>query len=417
MTLVDIAMPQLGQSVSEGMVVKWLKAPGDSVARDEGIVAISTDKAEADVPAPAAGILTEVLVAEGRVVEVGTILGRMSVGSVATTAVLKPAPAQAPRVAAAAGATESTRPAGKRGDNFLSPAVRQLAREHGLSDDAVNAIPGTGRAGRVTHADVVAWLAKSADAAVAAPKPSASDIDVVPMTGMRAKIAEHMLAAKRSIPHVNTVAEFDASALSSARKAHGPAFQARHGFSLSFNAFLLKACATALTEFPAVNAVLEEKSPSERSILQHHRVHLGMAVALEPSGLVVPVIRDAHALSVRELAVESNRLALRARARQLLPDEMQGGTCTMTNPGVFGNLFGTPIIHAPQAAIIDFGAIKKRPVVLSTADGDSIAIRPICFVVLAWDHRVMDGATAARFLQRLVRELEAFGPERGVDFN
>ena len=423
MTLIDIAMPQLGQSVSEGTVVKWLKAPGDAVARDEGVVAISTDKAEAEVPAPAAGVLAEMLVPEGRVVECGTVLGRLRVEGAAV------AGGDVPRVEGmgssardAASPLPLNRSGRVRDGSFLSPAVRQLAREKGLPDATVRGIEGSGRGARVTHADLVAWLAKSAAASSAPGAPEAagivpgqSDFDIVPMTGMRAKIAEHMLAAKRNIPHVNTVAEFDVSAISEARRAHGPAFQARHGFSLSYNAFLLKACATALMDFPAVNAVLEEAREGGSRIVQHHRVHLGMAVALEPSGLVVPVVRDAQAMSVRGLALESQRLADRARKRQLLPDEMQGGTCTMTNPGVFGNLFGTPIIHAPQAAIIDFGAIKKRPVVISGPQGDSIGIRPTCFVVLAWDHRVMDGASAARFLQRLVRTLEALGPESGID--
>jgi len=197
----------------------------------------------------------------------------------------------------------------------------------------------------------------------------------------------------------------DCSALLSARAALAPSFEQRHGFKPSINAFLLKACAAALAEWPQVNAILDE-----RGIVQHRRVHLGMAVALEPAGLVVPVIRDAQALSLEDVALEAHRLTQRARARQLLPDEMSGGTCTMTNPGVFGNLFGTPIIHQPQAAIIDFGAIRKHVVVVEHEGADVIAIRPTCLVVLAWDHRMLDGATAAKFLQRLVRGIEGITP-------
>lgn len=406
MSSVDVAMPQLGQSVSEGTVVKWLKKPGDEVARDEGLVAISTDKAEAEVPAPAKGRLTEILVEEGATVDVGTVLGRMD--SDAAAGPPRSAPPDGGRIAseiAAPPGETGTAPGSAPADaGFLSPAVRALLRDRGLPLEIAGLVAGTGRQGRVTVNDLVAFLDRAPEAA------AATDIEIVPMTGLRAVIAEHMLAAKRSIPHVNTVAEADMTGIVAARRAHGPAFQERHGFGLSFNAFLLRAVARSLLDFPAVNAVVDE-----RGIVMHRRVHLGMAVALEPSGLVVPVVRDAHLLSVRAIGVEAQRLAELARKRRLLPDDMDGGTCTVTNPGVFGNLFGTPIIHAPQAAIVDFGAIKKRAVVETGAGGDSVAIRPMCYVVLAWDHRAMDGAIAARFLQGLVRELEGIRPQDGID--
>lgn len=433
--LLDLVMPALGQSVAEGTVVQWLKKPGDAVARDEAVAVISTDKAEAEVPAPAAGVLAEILVPAGKTVEVGTLLGRMRAGAAAAgsasaagspTAPAAPAPKASAPVAVIAPAS-GTLPSGRgEGTSFLSPAVRSLARARGISFDDVRAIAGSGRNGRVTLGDLAAWIEKRptpASVAFPAASPAAmpdraasrpeteADIEVIPMVGMRAKIAEHMLASKRNAPHVDTVAEVDVSGVVAARRELGPAFEKQHGFGLSFNAFFLRAAATALLEFPYVNAILDE-----RGIVQHRRVHLGMAVALEPSGLVVPVIRDAHELSVRGMAIEAQRLAVRARARQLAPEEMHGGTFTVTNPGVFGNSFGMPIIHQPQAAILDFGAIKKRVVVVQDAQGnDVIAIRPQCFAVLAWDHRIMDGATAAKFLQRVVREIEAFSPARGID--
>lgn len=410
--LLDLVMPALGQSVAEGTVMQWLKRPGDAVARDEAVAVISTDKAEAEVPAPAAGILTEILVLAGKTVEVGSVLGRMSTDAAATATA--PAPAAAPPAAPAAGRPPDPAARGEReGGSFLSPAVRHLARERGIAFADVRALAGSGRNGRVTLGDLSAWLARGAadGPGVTARPDSDSDISVIPMVGMRAKIAEHMLASKRNAPHVDTVAEVDVSGVVAARRALGAEFEKRHGVGLSFNAFFLKAAATALLEYPSVNAILDE-----RGIVQHRRVHLGMAVALEPSGLVVPVIRDAQEFSVRGMAVESARLAGRARSRQLTTDEMLGGTFTVTNPGVFGNSFGMPIIHQPQAAILDFGAIKKRVVVVQDATGnDVIAIRPMCFAVLAWDHRIMDGATAAKFLQRVVREIESFSPDRGID--
>lgn len=405
-------MPALGSSVAEGTVVQWLKKPGDAVARDEAVAVITTDKAEAEVPAPSAGTLTEILVPAGKTVEIGTVLGRMTAQPNAPIMGSDPISApEAPKTTA----PPSARSAPKMGSDpisgaFLSPAVRKLARERSLDLEAVRAMAGSGRNGRVTLRDLQRSLEERE-----ASGPAAGDDVEIPLVGMRAKIAEHMLASKRNAPHVHTVAEIDVSGVVAARKRLGPEFEKRHGFGLSYNAFFLKACATALLESPAVNATLAERD-GQRVIVQHRAVHLGMAVALEPSGLVVPVIRNAHELSVRGMAVEAQRLAQRARARQLEPDEVQGGTCTVTNPGVFGNSFGMPIIHQPQAAIIDFGAIKKRVVVLEDAQGsDVIAIRPICFVVLGWDHRIMDGANAARFLQRVVKAIEAMGAESAID--
>jgi 2-oxoglutarate dehydrogenase E2 component (dihydrolipoamide succinyltransferase) len=345
-------------------------------------------------------------------VAVGTLLARLELSAAPTvgagSAVAPAATSSTVRATAATAAPRGLPPrlaAGGRAAAFLSPAVRALARRHGLTSEQVAAVPGSGRGGRVTLPDLTRWVT-ARPASSAAEPPAAADVEVVPMAGMRARIAEHMVAARRTAAHVNTVAEADMSAIAAARRTHGPAFEDRHGFALSWNAFFLKACAGALAEFPVVNAILDE-----RGIVTHRRVHLGMAVALEPSGLVVPVLRDAHLMSVRQLAVEAQRLSEGARAKKLSPDDYSGGTCTVTNPGVFGNLLGTPIIHVPQAAIIDFGAIKRRVVVLP---GDAIAIRPMAYVVLAWDHRVMDGATAARFLQRLVRGLESF-PTDGID--
>ena len=412
MSRVEIRMPALGQSVAEGTVMQWLKAPGEPVRADESLVAVSTDKAESEVPSPASGVLESIAVPAGETVEVGTVLAVLVTEGEAAAKTQAPAQAPAEAPAPVAAAPAAAGPTARGAGGFLSPAVRKLARERGLSREQVLQVPGSGRGGRVTHGDLSEWLAEGGAAVPAPSAPAAAaaiageDYEVIPMAGLRLKIAQHMVEAKRTAAHVNTVAEADFSAIVAARKEHGSAFEARHGFKLSYNAFLMKASAAALRAFPQVNAVLEE-----RGIVQHRNVHLGMAVALEPSGLVVPVVRHADRMSVRELAVEAQRLAELARTRRFSADDLAGGTCTVTNPGVFGNLFGTPILHLPQAAIIDFGAIKKRVVV---TDGDAIAIRPMAYVVIAWDHRVMDGATAARFLQRLVRELESM-PTDSID--
>ena len=389
MAKVDISMPALGQTVAEGSVVKWLKEAGDAVAADESLVVIATDKAETEVPSPLAGVLAEILVAEGKTVAVGSVIARLDTNAAAE---LPAGPAR----------PEARPPATTERSAFLSPAVRRLAREHGLTAADVLAVSGTGRGGRVTHEDLRTWLA---DPDEAGGGDATSDTEVIPLVGIRARVAEHVSDSRREIPEVTTVTEADMSRLAGIRARHAEAFRQRHGFKLSWNAFLLAASARALAEAPMVNARLEG-----RSIVTNRRVHLGMAVALEPTGLAVPVLRDAHAKSVRELALEAKRLADLARSGGLGPDDMAGGTCTVTNPGVFGTLFGTPVIHHPQAAIVDFGAIKKRVVV--TPD-DAIAVRLMAYVVLAWDHRVLDGAEASRFLQRLVEILETF-PE-GID--
>jgi 2-oxoglutarate dehydrogenase E2 component (dihydrolipoamide succinyltransferase) len=433
---VDVIMPQMGESIAEGTLTRWLKKAGDSVARDEPIFEISTDKVDAEIPAPTAGTLLEIKIGEGETVPVNTIVALIeteagAAATVAAPAATRPAaekapPApepQAPPTAAASRAAPapSTGPPPRVGGGApiprastlvesgsgvdelrrvrSSPVVRKIAREHDLD---IGRIRGTGASGRVTKRDVLAVLeggavAEAGTAAARGPAFAPGErVSIVPMTPIRRKIAQHMVLSRQTSAHVTTVFEVDMSRLTRLREENRTAFQERHGVKLTVTPFLIKAAVGALKAYPVVNA-----SVDGGNIVYRKDINIGVAVALE-WGLIVPVIRNADDKSLSGISKAVTDLAERARSRKLTPDEVQGGTFTITNPGIFGSLFGTPIINQPQVAIMGVGAINKRPVVV----GDAIGIRPMTYLSLSFDHRILDGAVADQFMAHVKETLE-----------
>ncbi|HEX2104915.1 MAG TPA: dihydrolipoamide acetyltransferase family protein [Solirubrobacteraceae bacterium] len=428
--LVDVVMPQMGVSVSEGTIVEWRKRPGDWVAYEEPICDISTDKIDTEVPSPAAGRLTEIVVDVGATVEVGTVLAR-----IATDA--KPGEAHASEAAAATGETPApatpdpapepaaaTPPDAPQRRRY-SPVVTRMAAEHGID---LSRIEGTGRGGRVRKQDVLAYLedgggatagaeappepplhiespyrpepAPSGPEPMAAPPPPPAPEPAVAATGraqplsrMRKSIGEHMKRSLELAAHCTTMVECDMSAVEARRALIGT----------TALPIVARCVVDALREYPALNAWLEGDT-----FTQHEQVHLGVAVSLGEDGLIVPVVRDAQDLSDEGLARRIRELARRARERELSPDDVHGGTFTITNPGQYGAVAATPIINQPQVAILDLEAIVRRPVVITDADGnDAIAIRPMTMLCMSWDHRALDGAYAAQFLTALRRRIES----------
>jgi pyruvate dehydrogenase E2 component (dihydrolipoamide acetyltransferase) len=429
---VDVIMPQMGESIAEGTMVKWLKEVGDKIQRDEPLFEISTDKVDAEIPSPAEGLLIEILVREGETVEINTVVGRIGeagekpAGAVAapveTTEVqaASPAtPAAPPAAAPAAQAPAVPAPvqAAAQGGRPVrsSPVVQNIAAEHGID---VTLIDGTGAGGRVTKKDVLRYIEQSAGAAgaptpqqaAAAPAPATPALAEAPsaltfpagqnevreeMSIMRKKIAEHMIKSKAVSPHVYSIFEIDMSSVVARRTALKPEFAAE-GVKLTFLPFFMEAIIRGIKEYPIVNSSVDGDF-----IVYKKNVNLGIAVALE-KGLIVPVIKNADQMNLLGLARSAGDLAERARTKRLVPDDVQGGTFTITNVGVFGSIFGLPIINQPQVGILGIGTIVKRPVVIN----DMIAIRPIVHVSLSYDHRIVDGADASQFMSTVKHEME-----------
>jgi 2-oxoglutarate dehydrogenase E2 component (dihydrolipoamide succinyltransferase) len=427
----DIIMPQMGESIAEATIIKWHRKVGEAIGKDETLYEISTDKVDAEIPAPMAGTLLEILVAENVTVPVGSVVARLGAAGdkpVAAAASAPAAPAQGANAVAAASApapAPAPAPAEDSMEGRLrsksSPLVRRMAEDHGID---LTSVKGSGLMGRVTKEDMEAHLAgrTAAPAPVAAqpaprPQPAAvaapafapgERIKVEPMSRMRKIISENMVASKHTSAHVYTVFEMDMSNVSRLRARHRKDFEAAYGTKLSFMPFTMMAVAKALRAFPVVNASVDGDN-----IVFKQDIQLGIAVSLD-WGLIVPVVKNADQLNLGGLALALNDLATRARAKQLKPDEIQGGTFTITNPGSFGDTFGLPVINQPQVAIMGMGAIKKRPVVITDAFGqDAIAIREIMFSALSFDHRIIDGAMADLFMAAVKKELEGstFGLE------
>jgi pyruvate dehydrogenase E2 component (dihydrolipoamide acetyltransferase) len=460
---VDVIMPQMGESIAEGTLTKWLKKPGEKVARDEPIFEISTDKVDAEIPSPSAGVLAEVKVQEGQTVPINTVVALIETeggaaatasqasaakaletpapakapaaqadGAPAAKAAPQPAPRPAPAPAAPArpappASASSGRPefpkaaamaaAGASEEEIRrvrsSPVVRKIAEEQNVD---IRQIQGTGAGGRVTKKDILtavdAGISTAAggspvtDAGVRAtarsmaqPAPAYAPgerITVVPMTNMRKKIAEHMILSQETSAHVTQVTEVDMQATMKLRGKHKQAFEERNGAPLTVTAFMVRAAVEALKAFPIVNSSIDGDN-----IVYKKDFNIGIAVALD-WGLIVPVIKNAGDLSLSGIAKAVRDLADRARSKKLSPDEVQGGTFTITNPGVFGSLFGTPMINQPQVAIMGVGSIDKRPVVVD----DAIAIHYICYMTLSFDHRIIDGAVGAQFMSHVKETLE-----------
>jgi pyruvate dehydrogenase E2 component (dihydrolipoamide acetyltransferase) len=436
---VDIIMPQMGESIAEGTLSKWLKKVGDEIKRDEPIFEISTDKVDAEIPAPAAGVLAEILVKEGETVAVQTVVARLETekgAAVSAPAASPTAPAPAPQREATPAASparhQPSPPAiaashSGNGNSFedrvrtkSSPLVRKIAAEHGLN---IAQMQGTGIAGRVTKRDIVGFIdsggARPGAPGVRAggggggahalpiPEPWAGDV-VEPMSKMRALISEHMVASRHTSAHVTSFIEIDFTRIARIRAKKRAEFEAATGQKLTYMPFIIKAVTQGLREFPVMNS-----SVAGTNVIYRKQINIGIAVALE-WGLIVPVIKHADDLSLSGITRALNDLAARARAKKLSPEEVQEGTFTITNPGVFGSLMGTPIINQPQVAILGVGAIEKRPKVLPGTDGeDTIAIRTCAYFSISFDHRVIDGAVADQFLAFVKKTIETF-PETGL---
>ena len=439
MARVDMTMPQMGESIAEGTILKWLKKAGDKIARDETILEISTDKVDSEIPAPVSGVLAEILVEEGKTVNVGTPIARIETDASAPAATGNGKPAPAPAAAAQAPVAQAEpKPAAKPvaappapaapavpaaatptavtahdGDRFYSPLVRAIAKEENVSAAELGTIAGTGASGRVTKNDIMAYLQQRTAPQPAAPAPAAARpaappavvyeqdrVEIVPMDNMRRRIAEHMVMSKQTSAHVYSVSTCDMTRIVQYRERVKNEFEKREGTKLTYTPFFIDAAVRALRDFPMINARIDGNNIVFKKV-----INLGIAVALE-NGLIVPVIKSADALNMVGLARATNDIAARARNKQLKPDEVQGGTFSITNMGSFGNLFGIPVINQPQVAILGIGAIKKTPVVV----GDGIAIRDLVYLSLSYDHRLIDGAYGGQFLQRVVDYLEAFEP-------
>jgi pyruvate dehydrogenase E2 component (dihydrolipoyllysine-residue acetyltransferase) len=427
---IDVVMPQMGESIAEGTLSKWLKKVGDQVKRDEPMFEISTDKVDAEIPAPAGGVLAEILVTEGQTVPVQAVVARLETEAGAAVAAV-PATGAPPREqvtsAPAAPSHPSAAPppptalAHGNGASFeerirtkSSPLVRRIAAEHGVE---LAGLQGSGIAGRVTKRDLVQYLesgakappvgrpaAPAAAAALAAPLPEPWAGDVVePMSKMRALISDHMVMSRHTSAHVSSIFEVDFTRIARIRAKHRAEFERTTGEKLTFLPFIIKVVVDGLKAHPVLNA-----SVRANEIIYRKQLNVGIAVALD-WGLIVPVIKGADNLSLTGLTRSLNDLANRARSKRLDPREVQDGTFTITNPGVFGSLIGTPIINQPQVGILCIGAIEKRPKVITSADGeDTIAIRTCAYFSLSFDHRIVDGSDADRFMAFVKRGLETF---------
>lgn len=459
--MADVVMPQLGETVTEGTVTKWLKAVGEQVERDEALFEVSTDKVDSEVPSPASGVLERIVVPEGDTVDVGTIVAVVADGvstpaAAAPTAApqpdappsptaeaagavppppppanaapappapaVPPAPGPAPAPAAATAAPAAAmgeEAAGGRGNRILSPVVRRLLDENGIDPSEVQ---GTGLGGRITRADVLAVVdsrrAGGAPAATASagsrrgpaetpPGAASSQVaragtdEVIPFTNIRRRTAEHMVRSKATSAHTLVVAEADYENVERVRQAHGATFKAEEGFSLTYLPFVARAVVEALHEWPQLNS-----SVAEDALVVHHQVNLGIAVDLEHRGLIVPVVPRAEELTLRGLARRIRDLADRARTKKLSADDISGGTFSITNAGPFGTFLTAPIINQPQVAILSTDGVKRRPTVVEADDGsEAIAIHSMGMLCLAWDHRAVDGAYAAAFVSRVAHLL------------
>jgi 2-oxoglutarate dehydrogenase E2 component (dihydrolipoamide succinyltransferase) len=444
--MTDVVMPQMGESIVEGTLTRWLKKVGDKVERDEPLFEISTDKVDTEIPSPTAGTLSEILVQEGATVAINTIVGKIGEGNGASAPAQpaasaappaaapeppKPAAQQAapppppqPRPAPSAGPYPATpgpapEPVEEEEAGPLSPLVRRMAREYNID---LSQVRGTGAGGRITKQDVEAYMASQGARTVSqaaappappvpAPAPAAQPVApplpraeaaktrVEPMSTMRRKIAEHMVMSKHTSAHVTTVHRIDMTKIAKLRDRAKTEFQARNGFSLTFLPFVTAAASQALREFPIVNASIDGNN-----IVYHTDINVGIAVAMDEGlGLIVPVIRNADEKNVAGLQRSIVDLATRARSRQIKPDEVAGGTFTITNFGSFGSIFATPVINQPQVAILGIGAVEKVPAVV---DGDAIAIRSQAYLALTFDHRLVDGALADQFCQKIKKVLE-----------
>jgi len=428
----DVIMPQMGESIFEGTITKWLKQVGDTVQRDEPLFEISTDKVDAEIPSPAAGVLSEIKVQAGETAQINTVVA--VIGGAASSGPSAPAPAAAapaPAPAAAAAPAPGEEPVSAEAEHVRSsPLVRKIARENNVN---LGAVAGTGAGGRVTKEDILGYIEKGGAAAAAparppaaqsapaaaaatakpaapAPAPAAAPMpgELVPLSRMRSIIAQRMVESKHTSPHVHTVFKVDFTRIVKLREKEKNKYEQRNGVKLTYMPFISRAIIANLRKMPIVNASMEGDA-----IRYHQNINLGIAVALE-WGLIVPVIKQAEEKSFLGIARAIADLAERARGKKLKPDEVGSGTFTITNPGIFGEQFGTPIINQPESAILGVGGLFKEPAVVTSADGtDSIAIRNFLHLTLGFDHRVIDGADAGKFMAEVKKYLENWSEDIG----
>lgn len=457
MAIVDLVMPKLGESITEATVLKWLKQPGDAVQQDETLLEIATDKVDSEVPSTAEGTLEEILFSVNAVVPVGAVIAKIRTKAL-EAGYREPEPPAQPesyRPLDIAARTEiqyenivtykshpATQQTGNGGGNkFYSPLVLNIAASEGISMQELENIPGTGNDGRVTKKDILQFVehkktAKTANNQVAVHQPApenkirhetvqpviyqspvpeqptpyaGQNVEIIEMDRMRRLIADHMVRSKQTSAHVTSFSEADVTNLVMWRERIKKDFEKREGTKLTFTPLFIEAVVRCIKKYPLVNSSLDGNN-----IIVKKDINIGMATALETGNLIVPVIRNAGQLNLTGLAKQVNGLADKARSNKLKPEDTQGGTFTLTNVGTFGSLMGTPIINQPQVAILAVGVIKKRPVVVETPMGDSIAIRHMMYLSMSYDHRIVDGSLGATFLSAVARELENFDPAREV---
>lgn len=438
--LVDIIMPKMGESIMEGTILKWLKQPGDKVERDEPILEISTDKVDTEVPSPESGVLAELLYKENDTVEVGNVLAKLETDSSSS---VTPKQTSNEELKKEETIKETSVPAKdevkltpvlkeeeiKAEGGFYSPLVLNIAKKEGVGSSELSSIKGTGLQGRVTKKDILEYISKRGTApslktetavpvkATAAPVKkefpkqeinyNEEGLSVLEFDNIRQKMAEHMVESVAISPHVNAIAEVDLTNVEKARKKMAAEFEANEGFKLTYMPFIAEAVIKALKDFPLINSIIDDSSKPFKAITRS-KINLGMAVAMENGGLIVPVIKNADGMNLVGISRSVNDLGKRARVKKLTLDEIQGGTFTISNYGVFGNIIGTMVINQPQVAIMGVGAIKKRPAVLETPDGDFVVIKPMVYLTLSFDHRLIDGALGGRFIMRVAHYLENY---------
>lgn len=448
MAIVDLVMPKLGESIMEATVLKWHKKPGDAVQMDETILEIATDKVDSEVPSTAAGVIEEILFNVNDVVPIGTVIARIRTGAaetnsptpVITTPVQETANNQPAQQAVVVETIQHSAPSFKpasgngSGNRFYSPLVLNIAASEGVSMTELEAIPGTGNEGRVTKKDILQYVSgrkpggqkselRSTSSEMVIPLAKVQpdqqagssqqittytgNVEVIEMDRMRKLIADHMVRSKQTSPHVTSFTEADVTNLVQWRDKVKKEFEKREGTKITFTPLFIEAIVRCIKKFPLINCSLDGNN-----IIVKKDINIGMATALPSGNLIVPVIKNADQLNMVGLAKQVNNLADAARNGKLKADDTQGGTFTLTNVGTFGSLMGTPIINQPQVAIMAVGAIKKRPVVIETPAGDSIAIRHMMYLSMSYDHRIVDGSLGATFLTAVAKELENFNPER-----
>jgi 2-oxoglutarate dehydrogenase E2 component (dihydrolipoamide succinyltransferase) len=413
--MTDVVMPKMGESITEGTILEWKKQVGDSIAKDETLLEISTDKVDSDIPSPATGTIVEIVAQVNDTIPVGDVIARIgevgesiaiedaSVETAPTEETVAAEPEPVPAIEAVVQSEiVSEKPIIQSGKRFYSPLVKSIAKKEGITQTELDALVGTGNNGRVNKQDILAYL-KTGRAGASTLK---EDV-IEPMSRMRKKIADHMVQSLQTSAHVYTVVEADVTNMVTIRTENKESFKSKSGVNLTYTPMLLDACIRAIQEFPIMNASLDGDN-----IIHHRNINMGVAVALPDDNLIVPIIHSSEEKNFLGLARSVSDLSGRARESKLTPEEIFGSTFTITNPGVFGGLFGMGIINQPNVGILSVGSFQKRPVVKETEYGDTIVVRHMVYITLSYDHRIIDGAYGTKFLARLVEIIEQYNNDK-----